>query len=175
MPQNLLQKNSANKKVCLNSLIRTFVICVVSYASFHCIYANAGVSFFLWCYKNVRCSEQQFSNKHVGIRRISVIQSTCIRHKLPSPLAEQKPGSASDFYVPLKTIKKFSKVIVYHQPDLSTDRTVYASCLQLDSEIGQLKGHVTLHACVSGQNTSCARCCLAFYQVNSCFFFYERI
>ena len=29
----------------------------------------------------------------------------------------------------IKTIKKFSNVIGYHQPDFSTKRTVYASCL----------------------------------------------
>ena len=106
-----------------------------------------------------------------------MIQSTCISHKLPSPFPEQKPGSASDFYVPLKTITKFSNVIVYHQPDLSTDRTVYASCLQLDSEIGQLKGHVTLHACVSGQNTSCARAVVSHFSKLTVVvvFFYEHI
>ena len=32
----------------------------------------------------------------------------------------------------IKTIIKFSNVIGYHQPDLSTNRTVYASCLYLD-------------------------------------------
>ena len=29
----------------------------------------------------------------------------------------------------IKTIKKFTNVIAYHQPDLSTNRTVRASCL----------------------------------------------
>ena len=29
----------------------------------------------------------------------------------------------------IKTITKFSSVISYHQPDLSTNRTEYASCL----------------------------------------------
>ena len=33
------------------------------------------------------------------------------------------------------------------------NKTVYVSCLQLDSVIGQF----TRHACVSGQNASCAR------------------
>ena len=37
------------------------------------------------------------------------------------------------------------------------NKTVYASCLQLDSVIGQLKGQFTRHVCVSGQNASCAR------------------
>ena len=32
---------------------------------------------------------------------------------------------------------------------------VYASCLQLDSVRGQLKGQLTRHASVSGQNASC--------------------
>ena len=31
--------------------------------------------------------------------------------------------------VSIKTITKFSNVIGYHQPNLSTDKTVYASCL----------------------------------------------
>ena len=34
--------------------------------------------------------------------------------------------------------------------------TVCMSCLLLDGIIGQLKGQVTHHACVSGQNASCA-------------------
>ena len=34
---------------------------------------------------------------------------------------------------------------------------MYASCLYLDSVIGQLKGQLTRHAFVSGQNASCAR------------------
>ena len=55
----------------------------------------------------------------------------------------------------IKTITTFSNVIDYHQPDLSTNRTVYmyASCSWLVSVIG----HLILHACVSGQNASCAR------------------
>ena len=48
----------------------------------------------------------------------------------------------------MKTITKFSNVIGYHQPDLSTNRTVYVSYLYLDSVIGQLKGQLTHHACV---------------------------
>ena len=50
MPQNLLQKNSADKKVCLNSSIHTFVTCMVSYASCHCVYANTQIQeFFRFC------------------------------------------------------------------------------------------------------------------------------
>ena len=37
------------------------------------------------------------------------------------------------------------------------NRTVYASCMELDSVIGQLKGQLTRHAGVSGQNASFAR------------------
>ena len=55
----------------------------------------------------------------------------------------------------IKTITKFSNVIVYHQ--FSTNRRVYTSCLWLDSIIGQLKGQLTRHTCVSGQNKSCTR------------------
>ena len=51
----------------------------------------------------------------------------------------------------IKTITKFLNVIGYYQPDFSTNRSVYASCLYLDSVIGQL----TCHACVSRQNASC--------------------
>ena len=54
----------------------------------------------------------------------------------------------------IKTITKFSNVIGYHQSDLSTNGTVYASCFLLDSAIGQLKGQLTRHAFVSGQNAS---------------------
>ena len=46
------------------------------------------------------------------------------------------------FYLPvphiIKSIAKFFNMIGYHQPDLSTERTVYTSCLKLDSVIGQL-------------------------------------
>ena len=34
----------------------------------------------------------------------------------------------------IKIITKFLNVIGYHQPDLSTNEKVYASCLQLDSD-----------------------------------------
>ena len=61
------------------------------------------------------------------------------------------------FHLLIKTIKKFFNMIAYHQPDLSTNSTVYASCLLLDSVIGQLKGQLTCHACGSGQNVSYAR------------------
>ena len=47
-------------------------------------------------------------------------------------------------------------MIGHHQPDLKTNMTVYASCLKLDSVMGQLKGKLTHHACVSGHNLSCA-------------------
>ena len=45
----------------------------------------------------------------------------------------------------------------YHQPDLSTNRTVYVPCLLLDSVMGQLKGQLTCHACGSVQNVSFAQ------------------
>ena len=48
----------------------------------------------------------------------------------------------------IKTIAKFSNVIGYHQPNLSTNRKVYASCLYL---LGQLKGQLTRHAYVNGR------------------------
>ena len=67
----------------------------------------------------------------------------------------------------IKSIAEFSKVIGYHQPaDLSTNRTVYALYLWLDGVIGPLKGQLTRHVCVSGQNASCAPCCLAFRRVH---------
>ena len=59
----------------------------------------------------------------------------------------------------IKTITKFLNMISYHQRDLSTNRTVCASRLYLDSVIGQLKGH----ACVSGQNASCARAVVSHF------------
>ena len=75
----------------------------------------------------------------------------------------------------IKSIAEFSKVIGYHQPaDLSTNRTVYASYLWLDSVIGPLKGQITHHACVSRQNVSCVRCCLAFRRVNCSFNFFMK-
>ena len=49
----------------------------------------------------------------------------------------------------------FLNVIGYHPPNLSTNRTMYMSCLLLDGITGQLKGQLTHHACVSGQNASC--------------------
>ena len=33
---------------------------------------------------------------------------------------------------------------------------------------------LTHHTCASGQNASCARCCLAFRRVNCCFFFFMK-
>ena len=77
----------------------------------------------------------------------------------------------------IKSIAEFSKMNGYHQQaDLSTNRTVYASYLWLDGIIGPLKGQLTRHACVSGQNALCARCCLAFRRVNCCFsFLWKRI
>ena len=47
-------------------------------------------------------------------------------------------------------------MIGHHQPDLKTNMTVYASCLKLDSVIGQLEGQLTCHACESRLNFSCA-------------------
>ena len=51
---------------------------------------------------------------------------------------------------------------------------VYASCLQLDSVRGQLKGQLTRHASVNGQNASCARAVVSnfaeFVFVLFCFF-----
>ena len=49
---------------------------------------------------------------------------------------------------------EISNMIGYHQPDLSTNMTVYASCLWLDSVTGHLKRQLTRHASVSGPNLS---------------------
>ena len=38
---------------------------------------------------------------------------------------------------------EISNMIGYHQPDLSTNMTVYVSCLWLDSVTGHLKGQLT--------------------------------
>lgn len=54
----------------------------------------------------------------------------------------------------IKTITTLSNVIGYHQPDLNSNRIVYASCLLLDSIVGQL----ARHACGIGQYLSC--CCV---------------
>ena len=54
---------------------------------------------------------------------------------------------------------------------MSVNRSVYASCLSLDSVIGQLKGQLTRRACVSGQNALCACAVLTFRSVN-CFWFF---
>ena len=55
------------------------------------------------------------------------------------------------------------------------NKTVHASCLQLDSVIGQLKGQFTRHACVSGQNASCARANVSHFAELTDFFFYENV
>ena len=56
---------------------------------------------------------------------------------------------------------------------------VYTSCLQLDSVRGQLKGQLTRHASVSGQNAPCARAVVSnfaeFVFVLFCFFFNENV
>ena len=59
----------------------------------------------------------------------------------------------------IETVTKFQNAIGYHQPaDLRKyNKTVYASYLFLDSVIGQLKGKLTHHACMRGQNASCER------------------
>ena len=54
----------------------------------------------------------------------------------------------------IKTITTLSNVIGYQQPDLNSNRRVYASCLLLDSIVGQL----ARHACGIGQYPSC--CCV---------------
>ena len=53
-------------------------------------------------------------------------------------------------------------MIGYHQPNSSTYRTVYPSCLKLNSVIGQSKGQLAPHACVKGQNPSCV-CAVDFH------------
>ena len=68
-------------------------------------------------------------------------------------------------------MQNVTKSFDYHQPDLSVNRSVYASCLSLDSVIGQLKGQLTRRACVSGQNALCACAVLTFRRVN-CFWFF---
>ena len=65
----------------------------------------------------------------------------------------------------------FLNVIGYHPPNLRTNRTVYVSCLLLDGIIGQLKGQLTHHACVSGQNTSCAGTVVSHFAKLTSFFF----
>ena len=45
-------------------------------------------------------------------------------------------------------MKNVTKSFDYHQPDMSVNRSVYASCLSLDSVIGQLKGQLTRRDCV---------------------------
>ena len=60
-------------------------------------------------------------------------------------------------------MKNVTKSFDYHQPDMSVNRSVYASCLSLDSVIGQLKGQLTRRACVSGQNALCACAVLIFH------------
>ena len=54
------------------------------------------------------------------------------------------------------------------------NRTVYASCLQLDSVIGQLKGQFIRHACVSGRNASCARANVSHFAELTDFFFFMK-
>ena len=56
----------------------------------------------------------------------------------------------------IKTVTKFSNVIGYHQPDLSTNETVYVSYLLLDSVIGPLQGQLTSHPHEREQNVSWA-------------------
>ena len=75
----------------------------------------------------------------------------------------------------LKTITKFLRVIGYHQPDLSTDGTVYARCLLLDSVIGQSKEQLTRHARVNLQNASCARAVVSHFAELTVVFVMKRI
>ena len=50
--------------------------------------------------------------------------------------------------------------------------TVCMSCLLLDGIIGQLKGQLAHHACVSGQNTSCAGTVVShFFKLTGFFLF----
>lgn len=73
----------------------------------------------------------------------------------------------------IKTITTLSNVIGYHQPDLNSNRIVYASCLLLDSIVGQL----ARHACGIGQYLSCC-CVLVGFNIVVlivAFFFYEHV
>ena len=65
----------------------------------------------------------------------------------------------------------------YHKPDLSTNRILYWSCSELDSVIGQLKGQLTPHVNLSGQNTLYARTVVSHFTELTVFFFmktYDR-
>ena len=67
------------------------------------------------------------------------------------------------------------KVKPFASQHLLTNKTVYASCLLLDSVIGQLKGQFTRHACVSGQNALCARAIVSHFAELTDIFFYENV
>ena len=71
--------------------------------------------------------------------------------------------------------KKNSHVIGHHQPDFSTNRTVCASCFKLEGIIGQLKGQLRPHGCVSAQNTSCERVVVSHFDKLTVPFFYENV
>ena len=70
----------------------------------------------------------------------------------------------------IKTIMKFSNVIGYHQPDLSTNRTVMRHACTW-TVYRTVKGTVnTSCMCKWTERVMCARCCSAFRRVNSFFF-----
>ena len=74
----------------------------------------------------------------------------------------------------IKTIMKFSNVIGYHQPDLSTNRTVMRHACTW-TVYRTVKGTVnTSCMCRWTERVMCARCCSAFRRVNSFFFLWRR-
>ena len=77
----------------------------------------------------------------------------------------------------IKTITKFLNMIGYHKPELSTNRILYWSCSELDSVIGQLKGQLTPHVNLSGQNALYACTVVSHFTELTVFFFmktYDR-
>ena len=77
----------------------------------------------------------------------------------------------------IKAITKFSNAFGHYQPDWSTNMTVNALCLWLDSIVGQSKGQLTRHARVIRQNESCV-CAVASHFAELTvvvFFFYENV
>ena len=67
-------------------------------------------------------------------------------------------------------------MIGYHQPDLSTNRTVYASCISLDNVKWTVKGKLKASRLFKWtERVICTRCCLTFRRLTVDQVFYENV
>ena len=74
----------------------------------------------------------------------------------------------------IKTLTKFLNVIGYHQPDLSTNRTVYVHVTLVIERCNRIVKETVNTSCLCEwtEHVMCTSCFLSFHLVN-CFFFFN--